>query len=39
LSENTKLTPSKIKKMLKNQLDVYLSAEEAVNCGIADIII
>ncbi len=39
LAENTKLTPSKIKKMLKNQLDVYLSAEEAVNCGIADIII
>jgi len=39
LAENTKLTKSKIKKMLKNQLDIYLSAEEAVNYGIADLII
>ena len=39
LAENTKLTPAKIKKMLKNQLDIYLSAEEAVNYGIADLII
>lgn len=39
LSNYTKLTPSKIKKLLKTQKDVYISAEEAIKMGIADEII
>lgn len=39
LSHYTKLTPSKIKKMLKSQKDVYISAEDAIKMGIADEII
>ena len=39
LASYTKLTPSKIKKLLKSQTDVYLSAEEAIKMGIADEII
>ena len=36
---NTKLTKTKLKKMLERKVNVYLSAEEAVELGIADIII
>ncbi len=39
LAGYTKLTPSKIKKLLKTQKDVYISAEEAIKMGIADEII
>tara|TARA_R100000005_G_C4996141_1_gene202989 strand:+ start:2549 stop:3238 length:690 start_codon:yes stop_codon:yes gene_type:complete len=39
LANYTKLTPSKIKKLLKSQKDVYISAEEAIKMGIADEII
>ena len=39
LAHHTKLTPSKIKKLLKTQKDVYISAEEAIKMGIADEII
>tara|TARA_Y100000114_G_C11755094_1_gene326429 strand:- start:1666 stop:2430 length:765 start_codon:yes stop_codon:yes gene_type:complete len=39
LASYTKLTPNKIKKMLKSQRDVYISAEEAIKMGIADEII
>ena len=39
LANYTKLTPSKIKKILKSQKDVYISAEEAIKMGIADEII
>ena len=39
LASYTKLTKNKIKKMLKTQRDVYISAEEAINLGIADEII
>lgn len=39
LASYTKLTPSKIKKMLKSQKDVYISAEDAIKMGIADEII
>ena len=39
LSEYTKLTPSKIKKLLKTQKDVYISSDEAIKMGIADEII
>ena len=39
LANYTKLTPSKIKKILKSQKDVYISAEEAIKMGIADKII
>ena len=39
LSSYTKLTPSKIKKLLKTQKDVYISAEDAIKMGIADEII
>lgn len=39
LAANTKMTKSKIKKMLKTQRDVYISADEAINLGIADEII
>ena len=39
LANYTKLTPSKIKKLLKTQKDVYISSEEAIKMGIADEII
>ena len=39
LAGYTKLTKTKIKKMLKTQRDIYISAEEAINLGIADEII
>ena len=39
LASYTKLTPAKIKKLLKAQRDVYISAEEAIKMGIADEII
>ena len=39
LVENTKLTKKKLTKMLNEKVNVYLSAEEAVELGIADIII
>ena len=39
LANYTKLTPSRIKKLLKTQKDVYISAEEAIKMGIADQII
>ena len=39
LASYTKLTPSRIKKLLKSQTDVYISAEEAIKMGIADEII
>ena len=39
LVEETKLTERQLKKMLNKNLDVYLTAEEAVKYGIADIIV
>ena len=39
LVEETKMTKEDIKKMLERKVNVYLSAEEAVKLGIADIII
>lgn len=39
LAKESKLTEAKIRKMLKRQVDVYLSAEEAVEFGIADEIV
>tara|TARA_B100000282_G_C31728845_1_gene489882 strand:- start:980 stop:1669 length:690 start_codon:yes stop_codon:yes gene_type:complete len=36
LCSRTKLTRKKIKKLLLNNVDVYLSAEEAIKYGIAD---
>jgi len=39
LASYTKLTPARIKKMLKSQNDIYVSAEEAIKMGIADEII
>ncbi len=39
LVANTKLTKKKLTKMLNEKVNVYLSAEEAVELGIADIII
>ena len=39
LASETKLTKSKIQKMIAKQIDCYISAEEAVEMGIADIII
>lgn len=39
LVSETKMTKSQIKKMLERKVNVYLSAEEAVKFGIADIII
>ena len=37
--ENSGLTKEDIKKMLERKVNVYLSAEEAVELGIADTII
>ena len=39
LSDETKMTKEDIKNMLERKVNVYLSAEEAVELGIADIII
>ena len=39
LCEETKMSKSQIKKMLERKVNVYLTAEEAVKLGIADIII
>ena len=39
LCEETDLTERQLKKMLNKNLDVYLTAEEAVKYGIADIIV
>tara|TARA_R110002110_G_scaffold58319_5_gene165777 strand:+ start:934 stop:1578 length:645 start_codon:yes stop_codon:yes gene_type:complete len=39
LSDETKMTKEEIKNMLERKVNVYLSAEEAVKFGIADIII
>ncbi|MBT6675186.1 MAG: ATP-dependent Clp protease proteolytic subunit [Proteobacteria bacterium] len=39
LVDETKMTKNQIKKMLERKVNVYLSAEEAVELGIADIII
>ena len=39
LEMQTNLTKKKIKKMLNNQLDIYISAEHAIEYGIADVII
>jgi len=39
LVESTKLSKKKLKKILNEKVNVYLSAEEAVEYGIADIII
>jgi ATP-dependent Clp protease protease subunit len=39
LCEETDLTERQLKKMLNKNMDVYLSAEDAVNYGIADIIV
>jgi len=39
LAHYSKLTKKKLKKMLKSQRDIYISAEQAVKLGIADEII
>jgi ATP-dependent Clp protease protease subunit len=39
LVTETKMTKTRLKKMLERKVNVYLSAEEAVELGIADIII
>jgi ATP-dependent Clp endopeptidase proteolytic subunit ClpP len=39
LAAETKLTQARLKKMLRRNMDVYLSAEQAVEFGIADEII
>lgn len=39
LVENTKLSKKKLTKMLNEKVNIYLSAEEAVQHGIADIIV
>ena len=39
LVEETKMTETTLKNMLERKVNVYLSAEEAVELGIADIII
>ena len=39
LSAETNMTPSDIKEMLDRNVNVYLSAVEAVKLGIADIIV
>ena len=39
LADETKMTAQQIKKYLKQKINVYLSAEEAVELGIADTII
>ena len=39
LAKETKMTPSKIRKLVDKKVNIYLSAEEAVELGIADIIV
>jgi len=39
LAHHSKMSKRKIKKMLKSQRDIYISAEQAVKLGIADKII
>jgi ATP-dependent protease ClpP protease subunit len=39
LVAETKMTKTTLKNMLERKVNVYLSAEEAVELGIADIII
>ncbi len=39
LVSETKITKTQLKKMLERKVNVYLSAEEAVEYGIADIIV
>jgi ATP-dependent Clp protease protease subunit len=39
LIAETKMTKSQLKKMLERKVNVYLSAEEAVKLGIADIVV
>ena len=39
LAKETKMTPSKIRRLVDKKVNIYLSAEEAVELGIADIII
>ena len=39
LAKETKMTPSKIRKLVGKKVNIYLSAQEAVELGIADIII
>lgn len=39
LSEETNMTEAKLKRMLNKKVNIYLSAEEAVELGIADIIV
>jgi ATP-dependent protease ClpP protease subunit len=39
LISETTMTKKQLKKMLERKVNVYLSAEEAVELGIADIII
>ncbi len=36
LADNTKMTKEQIKKMLERKVNIYLSAEEAIELGIAD---
>lgn len=39
LAKETNMTPSKIRRLVDKKVNVYLSAEEAVELGIADIIV
>lgn len=39
LVKETEMTKSQLKKMLERKVNVYLSAEEAVKLGIADVIV
>jgi|TARA_Y100000287_G_C14233655_1_gene363425 ATP-dependent Clp endopeptidase proteolytic subunit ClpP len=39
LAKETKMTPSKIRRLVDKKVNIYLSAEEAVELGIADIIV
>jgi ATP-dependent protease ClpP protease subunit len=39
LVAETKMSKTQLKKMLDRKVNVYLSAEEAVELGIADIIV
>ena len=39
LVEETKMTKKDVKNLLERKVNVYLSAEEAVEYGIADIIV
>ena len=39
LAEESELSRAQLKKMLQRKVNIYLSAEEAVEMGIADIIV